>query len=362
MRVALECHPLLDAKPSGIGRYARKLIEALVPAGRAHGHRFEVLYRWSQRRRRGAYNPPAGVGWRIIHHGRFFPLPPVAVVHGLQARTPEVKGVARVGSVMDLTPFTNPGKVPDEWLKLDREWIADAARHCHVLVAISQATKDDCVKVLGFPAERIVVTHLGVGHEYRPHAEAELEPVRQRLGLPRDYLLHVGDLNRRKNLPRLVEAYAARPELHALPLVLAGKDAPGADEVREAVARFALADKVRFLSYVPDADLAPLYAGARAVCYPSLYEGFGFPIVEAMLSGVPVMTSTVSSCPEVAGGHAALADPGDPAAIAEGIVRALAMPAAAREAARAHAQGFTWRRCAEQTLAAYELARRLSRA
>jgi glycosyltransferase involved in cell wall biosynthesis len=229
-----------------------------------------------------------------------------------------------------------------------------------VLVAISQATKDDCVRVLGFPAERIVVTHLGVGPEYRPHREEELAPVLARLGLPRDFLLHVGDLNRRKNLVRLVEAYAARSELQALPLVLAGKDGPGADEIRAAVAARGLGGKVRFLSYVTDADLPPLYAAARAVCYPSLYEGFGFPIVEAMLSGTPVMTSTVSSCPEVAGGHAALADPLDPAAIGEAIARSVAMDGAAREAARVHAQGFTWARCAEQTIAAYGLALRVA--
>jgi alpha-1,3-rhamnosyl/mannosyltransferase len=141
--------------------------------------------------------------------------------------------------------------------------------------------------------------------------------------------------------------------------VLAGKESAGSEDVHAAVAAQDVADRVRFLSYVPDADLPVLYAAARGVCYPSLYEGFGFPIIEAMLSGVPVMTSNVSSCPEVAGDHAPLVNPLDIESISDGITRMLARTPADHAAARTWAGRFTWDACARATLAAYDLARKL---
>jgi glycosyltransferase involved in cell wall biosynthesis len=361
MRLALEVTPLFSEQPSGIGRYARRLMEALVPLATGAGHRVDILYRWSQRRRRALVAPPTGTGWCLYHGDWSPPFPRVDLVHGLQARAPRLKHAAQVASVMDLTPFTNPGQVPDHLLERDRTWIREAATRCQVLLAISEATRRDCIDHLGVTPERVVTTHLGVGPEFHPRDEAQICPVLTRLGLPRDFLLVVGDLNPRKNLPRLVAAYAACAAARDLPLVLAGKETAGADEVHAAIAAHGVARRVRFLSYVTDEDLPVLYAAARGVCYPSLYEGFGFPIIEAMLSGVPVMTSNVSSCPEVAGDHAPLVDPLDVAAISDGITRLLARTAADHDAARAWAGRFTWEACARATLEAYALARQMAR-
>lgn len=358
MRIALEVSPLFSDKPSGIGRYASKLMEALVPVSLGAGHTVDILYRWSQRRRKMLVNPPPGVGW-CMYHGNWSPFKRVDVVHGLQARGPRLGRATQVASVMDLTPITNPGHVPDHLLEKDRAWIRAAAERCQVLIAISEATRRDCIEHLKIAPERVVTTHLGVGSEFHPRGDDVIAPVLQRLGIPRDFLLVVGDLNPRKNLPRLLAAYAACAEAKDLPLVLAGKESAGAEKVHEAVTEHRLGNRVRFLSYVSDVDLPVLYAAARGVCYPSLYEGFGFPIIEAMLSGVPVMTSNVSSCPEVAGDHAPLVNPYDVASISDGMTRLLARTPAQHAGARQWAGRFTWDACARATLAAYDFARTL---
>ncbi|MCK6490007.1 MAG: glycosyltransferase family 4 protein [Planctomycetes bacterium] len=355
MRVAIEATTLCEERPSGIGRYARRLLHALAALPASERPDLSAWCRRSYRRKSSFVQPPAGVPVRIYQEPVWPLWAPCDILHGVAVRTPRWRGCRRLSSIMDLTPFLNPGGLDAGHLERDQRALREAAAHCHGFIAISQATKDDAVRILGIPAARVWVTHLGVAGGFRPHSEAEISPVLARLDLPRRFLLAVGDLHPRKNLPRLIEALAASRAWADAPLVLVGKPSMGgAEQVEAAAARCALpADRVRRLSYVEDGDLPVLYAAAAALCYPSLYEGFGFPIIEAMRSGTPVLTSAVSSCPEVAGGHAVLVDPADTGAIAAGLERLPAIGAAQREAARAHADGFTWERCARQTVQVY---------
>jgi glycosyltransferase involved in cell wall biosynthesis len=175
-------------------------------------------------------------------------------------------------------------------------------------------------------------------------------------------LLFVGLTNPNKNLPRLLAAYAqsaARGE-HRLAVVghVPEKQHQALDEE---LSELGIRDHVHLTGYVADAELPALYAGAAAFLFPSLYEGFGLPILEAMASGVPVLTSTTSACPEAAGGHACLVDPESIDAIANGIDAVLKMTVAERDAAQGYARSCTWRRTAESTLAAYHATLALGR-
>jgi len=178
--------------------------------------------------------------------------------------------------------------------------------------------------------------------------------MRTRLGLENDYLLYVGDLTPRKNLARLVRAYARSKASADFDLAIVGAREFRAAEIERELSSSPCHDRIHRLGYVDSEDLRLLYAGAAAFLFPTLYEGFGLPVLEAFASGTPVLSSNTSSIPEIAGGHAVLVDPEDEVAIAEGIDRAIDYSPERLEAARVHAAQFTWERCARHTYAVYE--------
>jgi glycosyltransferase involved in cell wall biosynthesis len=203
------------------------------------------------------------------------------------------------------------------------------------------------------PAAKVSVVYPGRDERL---GRVDPAPVRARHNLAPDYLLHVGTLQPRKNLLRLIEAVATvRAQWPLVQLVLAGQPGWQAGPI-EQQAR-AHADFVRLLDYVPDDDLAGLYSGARAFVFPSLYEGFGFPVLEAMACGTPVVCANTSSLPEVAGDAALLVDPTDTAALAGAIGRVLAdEPLRASLVAKGLEQvkKFSWPRTAKETLKVFD--------
>jgi glycosyltransferase involved in cell wall biosynthesis len=218
------------------------------------------------------------------------------------------------------------------------------------VIADSAATKHDLTRYCGVPEGKITVVYPGYDDAL---ARVDAAAVRARYGLPENYFLHVGTLQPRKNLMRLMEAVSQAPA--PVRLVLAGRAgwmaAPIAARARE------LSDRVRWLEYVPDEDLAGLYSGAQALVFPSLFEGFGFPVLEAMACGTPVICSNTSSLPEVAGQAALLVDPQDGQALLRAMLRVQAEPALRAELAErglSRVRQFSWRRAAEATLAVLE--------
>jgi glycosyltransferase involved in cell wall biosynthesis len=259
------------------------------------------------------------------------------------------------------------------YLRLSTLWSARAASR---LIAISGATRDDLVRFAGARPEKIAVVHHGVAERFRPVTDqAAIAAARERYGIVPPYFLYLGTVQPRKNLARLIEAFAqiderpttndqrlAAPEdrssfavrRSSVQLVIAGKKGWLTEAIERRAAELGVAERVAFTGYVADADVPALLSGALAFVFPSLYEGFGMPVLEAMACGAPVLTSNTSSLAEVAGDAALLAGPEDTGAIAAGLAR-LAGDAALREdlrrRGRARAAEFTWDRCAEQTLA-----------
>lgn len=198
------------------------------------------------------------------------------------------------------------------------------------------------------------------GRRFRPMEMVEVDPILQKYGIVRPYILYVGALESRKNLPRLLEAYAQlRQWSTKWRLVIVGARKWKFSPIFETVQRLGLEPHVTFTGYVADEHLPALYAGADLFAFPSLYEGFGLPVLEAMACGTPVVTSNTSSLPEVAGDAAILVDPNSVGQIAEAMRSVLSQPTLAAELIEkgpARSGLFTWERTAQETIDVYRQA------
>ena len=225
------------------------------------------------------------------------------------------------------------------------------------LIAISADTRDQAVRLLGLDARRIRVIHCGVDARFFAATQAEAAGARARYRLERPYVLWVGTIEPRKNLDMALDAWAALPASlrQEFALVVAGP--PGWAAPRTILRLRSQPQGVRYLGYVPEADLPGLTAGAAALFYPSLYEGFGLPVAQAMACGVPVVTSGVSALPEVAGEGALYADPRSLAELRAALERLLLSPELRRklaQAGRQRAERYRWEEAARQSLEFFE--------
>jgi glycosyltransferase involved in cell wall biosynthesis len=234
-------------------------------------------------------------------------------------------------------------------------------------VTDSENTRNDVICLLDADADRVFVVPGGVGPSFAPSGDEQVESVRQRYELDGPYILAVGTIEPRKNLPRLIDAFARFRSRSEAPhrLVIAGGRGWLSDETFRRAAQSSFSSDIRFLGKFPDEDLPALYAGADVFVYPSLYEGFGLPVLEAMACGVPVVCSDTSSLPEFADGAAQLIPPEDTDAIASA-VEAVCTDDELRQSLRtrgtARAAEYTWERSARRLLDVYERAARMGRA
>jgi alpha-1,3-rhamnosyl/mannosyltransferase len=235
-----------------------------------------------------------------------------------------------------------------------RSFTERTAKRAHGLIAISGSTRDDAIKVLHLAPESIEVIYPGVTDEFFVVTPEMVQRVRQHYGLTRPYVLYVGTIEPRKNVDALLDAYArVKASIRSeFDLVIAG---PIGWAAQATVTRLATpADGVRYLGYVPETELPALTAGATAFAYPSLYEGFGLPVAQAMATGVPVITSNLSSLPEIAGDAAVLVDPrsvGEIHAALERVLLSSSLRGELASRARQKAQRYRWDICAQESLA-----------
>ena len=267
-------------------------------------------------------------------------------------------------TVHDLSWLSFPEAHPVERVRfLDRHLPKTLAR-ANLVLTDSDFIAAEIAERFGIAREKIRAIPLGVDANYRPRTRAEIAPVLAKHGLAESaYLLVVATLEPRKNLARLVRAYAAlAPSLRVRhPLVIAGARGWLSGELEKAIAPLEAKGEARRLGYVGEDELPAIYAGAHAFAFPSLYEGFGLPVLEAMASGVPVLTSNVSSLPEIAGNVALNVDPRDDDALRAGLERVLEdstwrSSASARGISRA--RGYPWSRCVDATVDAYSFVSR----
>jgi glycosyltransferase involved in cell wall biosynthesis len=348
MRVALDAGPLLDP-PTGIGRYTRNLASSLEArgvdvvryavamggAGEPNIKRLRVPARVAQTAWRTTGRPSLEglVGHVDVFHGTNFVLPPLG-------------GAKGVVTVHDLSFFSDDAFPGAKRLQKLVPWsVARAA----VVIVPSRAVGDEVEARLEVPGERIVVTHEGVAPVFFT-APRMADTLLEGMGIPGRFALAVGALAPRKNIGRLVDAWA-RAAVPDWTLVLAGPSGWGPDLPET--------PGVRLVGWVSDELLPSLFAAADLFCYPSTYEGFGLPPLEAMAAGTPAVVGRYPAATEILGEAAVFVDPLDVDGLAGEIAR-LASDEALRSrlsrAGRAHAAGFTWERTAEATMGAYDQA------
>jgi glycosyltransferase involved in cell wall biosynthesis len=277
--------------------------------------------------------------------------------HGVHSVVPVASPVPTVVTVHDLAfiRFTQTFRAYNR-AYLDFATRVSVRRASRVLV-VSEHTKREVVGLLGVAPERVVVTPNAVREHFRPPEPATLAAFRAKKGLPEQFLLYVGTLEPRKNLVTLLEAYAQVARRHDVPLIVGGGKGWLYDAVFKRLDELGLRERVQFVGYVAEEELPLWYAAATVFVFPSIYEGFGMPPLEAMACGTPVLTSNSSSLPEVVGDAGLMAPPHDPAGFAEALDRLLGDPALRqelRERAPAQVARFSWRTTAERTLRAYE--------
>jgi glycosyltransferase involved in cell wall biosynthesis len=262
--------------------------------------------------------------------------------------------------IHDLTYVRVPNAAVPELVGYLNAVVPRALKRADVVIVNSEATKTDIIDIYGTPPEKISTIQFGVHPHFTP-SKKPLAALRAKYSLPQQpYILTVGTVQPRKNYARLIEALAVlRAEGIDATLVIAGGKGWMETPIFETVARLKLEPYVRFLGYVDDSDLPALYTHAAAFAMPSLYEGFGLPVLEAMACGTPVVTSTVSSLPEAAGDAALLVDPTNIEAIADALRRIISDTRLAQELRAkglAHVMPFTWGRTAKQLLEAFDKA------
>jgi glycosyltransferase involved in cell wall biosynthesis len=268
-----------------------------------------------------------------------------------------------VVTVHDVIQFVLPEYA---WRKISRLYfgmVSVAARRAQAVITVSECSKRDIMKIIGLPAERIHVIGNAVDASFYPVRDAwQLANVRERYGIAPRFVLYFGGFDMRKNVPRIIEAYGRLPESlrREYQLVIAGRyqhlGHPLYPDPRETVRRLGLDGSVIFTGQIREQDKAPLYSAASVYMFPSLYEGFGMTVLEAMACGTPVLTSNVSALPEVVGDAGALVDPYSADAISQQLAELLESQSTREELSRRgleRARHFTWPAVAEQTVRVY---------
>lgn len=363
--IALDVH-VIGERETGNETYTLNLARALIAA--APERRFALLTPHPERLP-GDLTASANAVVVPVWPGNSFVRVPVAMPYAARKIAAQLLHVnyvlpplcpcPGVATVHDLSYDLFPRDAPPRDRLVLGPLLPMSVRRAAAIIAVSESTRRDIVNRLGVRDDRITVIHEAAPPHMQPIADRRcLERVRRDYGLVQPYVLAVGNLQPRKNFLRLIEAFAVlRRDGVAAQLVIAGQARWRHSALQQRVTEMGLAGDVIFAGYVADADLPVLYSGAAAFAYPSLYEGFGLPVLEAMTCGAPVVTSNTSSLPEVAGDAALLVDPQSVRDIAAAL-RAILLDegTASRLRARgaARAAKFSWQRAALETLNVYD--------
>lgn len=348
MLIGIDASRAVTDHPTGTETYSRGLIRALLELGSAR-HRFRLYFRTP---------PPPGLFtnaesrvipfprlWTHVRLGLEMALHPPELLFVPAHVLPPIRPRLSLVTIHDLGYLHFPETHPRSqllYLKLSTLWNARVATH---ILADSEATRADLISHYNIPPQRITVAY--PGFDNLPTSPLTTEEIKARYGIDRKYFLYLGTLHPRKNLSRLIAALASLPA--DTMLVLAGKEGWHCKRLFAQIEQLDLRERVLFTGYVREEEKAALLRGALALVFPSLYEGFGLPVLEAQACGCPVITSTTSSLPEVAGDAAILVNPTDTEAIVSAMLGLLEEPALRHSLIAKgleNVRRFSWTNCA----------------
>lgn len=277
------------------------------------------------------------------------------IYHSIGSIVPKKAACITVQTCLDLAFHYYPDYLPATLIRYYNNFVKVSTQNANHVVAISESTKNDLIKIWNIPENKITTIHLGVDIEKYSKRTMSKDDFQILTGVSSEYLLFVGNLNARKNVIRLVQAFSHITTIFPdLKLVLVGSYGEEEKKVRILIYDLKLERKIVLAGRVTTNILVAYYQNARAFCYPSLYEGFGLPILEAMAAGTPVLTSNSSSMSEISGEAAVLVDPLDIASISEGIVNILDRKDELVAKGFEHVKGYTWEITAEKTFNLYK--------
>jgi len=372
-RIAIDYTPAYE-QGGGIGRYVRELTAALAIEDPVTDYRLFVA---GSKREQLSHPPGSNFDWRTtiltprwlarIWQRAQLPLPveafagPMDLFHATDfVLPPTLPRTRSLLTVHDLSFLRVPDAASPSLRRYLEAVVPRSVKRADHVLADSQATKDDLIEIYRTPADKISVLYSGVDSRFgRVTDEMALKEVLDRHDLKDiKYVLSVGTVQPRKNYSGAIRALSIiRDQGIDLHYAIAGGSGWLEDEMYRSIRETAMEDRVHILGFVPDEDLPALYSGARALLAVSLYEGFGLPVLEAMACGTPVITSNVSSLPEVAGAAGILVDPLDTEAISNAIMRPLTDAALRRQLVAAgleHVKRFTWASAASQLKSIYD--------
>lgn len=361
---------LLTGHVDGIGIYTRHVLAQIARQTDVTAVQFGHCERLAELR--GQFSVPleclpigfqAGTAYSLLT-GQPFPqsrslLQKRELFHAPDHHIPRLKQTPVVATIMDAIPLAHPEWASARLRRVKNFAFRSMARTAQRIITISEFSKSDIVHYFGIPPERIDVTYLGVNPAYaQPVTETQRAAVLGKYGLAAGYFIFVGTIQPRKNVARILAAHRMLPApvQKAFPLVVVGRNGWGTDDLLPELESLQQRGCGRWLSNVSDEELHALLQSARGLVYPSLYEGFGLPVLEGFAAGVPVISSNTTSIPEVAADAAVLVDPLQVEAIAEAMRQLAeddALVADLQARGRRRVEQFTWAACAEQTLDVY---------
>lgn len=375
MRIAFDCS-LVPGQQGGVGQYSYQLAHALSRVDKENSYILYLLapvYRKVAEEKLGL---PVGGNFSVLMKRTPVPFQlfkyagakecmlggvEADVFHSNNFCVPRFRDRRKkvIATIYDISVVTHPECHKKANIAHCLAGIKDAVKYADAIISISEHTRDDLIRHFGAPPEKITVTSLAAGPGFRNITDAGvLQMVRNRYNLPVSFVLFIGSLEPRKNIKGLLRAYSCLPERtrKEFPLVIAGGRGWLNSDIPGLVSELGIKDRVHFAGFIKEEDLSAVYSMASLFVYPSLYEGFGLPILEAMACGTPVVTSKTSSMPEVAGDAAVLVEPTDADELVFSMRQLLENGAKRAELAVKgfeRAKMFSWEKCARETIAVY---------
>lgn len=287
---------------------------------------------------------------------------PFHVSNGIPYTPIFLANCATVLTVLDLILYKNLCQSSDESCKIFQKQMDLSCQWADKIIAISENTKNDIVKEIGVDPERIEVIYCGLDEKFlEPCTREEIDNVKEKFGIKEDYIFYLCNKFPHKNLKGLIRGFSEivkNTDIKEI-LVLSGKvvDSNEESEITKLIHELGIIDRIKFIGHLEESDVVPFYSGAKLLAYPSFYEGFGIPPLEAMACGVPVVASNISSIPEIVGDAAFLVDPYSVDSIAHGLITVLReedVRSSLIEKGRSRVERFSWKESASRTLKLYE--------
>ncbi len=384
MRIGIDCRTILNPEKGeavGIGHYVYQLVRHLLKIDEKNNYILFFDRTVEQRRLLKFRKPNTKIRFfPFIQYAKFLPFvyshylvtaflerEKLDVFHSPVLSLPTNYKKVAVVTAHDLTIFKFPELYTDRIASLARSSVSQVVQQAKKIIAVSVSTKKDLGELFGVPADKIRVIYHGLDERFlKTHPFQEIEEVRKKYHIKGDYFLFLGELHLRKNIIRIIEAFdrfkdrllsSTFTHFSKFKLVLAGRPSRGISEIQNKISCSKYKNEIILPGYIKSDDVDPLYEGAKCFIFPSLYEGFGLPIIEAMANKVPVITSNISSLPEIAKDRAILVDPYNVAEIAQAMFDLVVDSNLYQELSRAGykwAKNFSWDKCAKETLDFYQ--------